>query len=189
MQAGKTAAALAEEHSHADVAAVLTTRTDRPVTHTTLSSSQTSMIPSASPVPSSQRTSPLHNLPNQTHPPTHRSSSSQQQSACASAPVLVTAASSSSGTSHAVSYPSIYGAAPDQNPPEPCHMGQVASEHALASQSHAPPAEEASRPYRSGGDGGHSEPRVQADASALSYVPGALSFIRNKLQVLLLYKT
>ncbi|KAL0036166.1 hypothetical protein WJX79_006566 [Trebouxia sp. C0005] len=93
--------------------------------------------------------------------------------------------SSSSGTSHAVSYPSIYGAAPDQNPPEPCHMGQVASEHALASQSHAPPAEEASRPYRSGGDGGHSEPRVQADASALSYVPGALSFIRNKLQAVL----
>ena len=64
-------------------------------------------------------------------------------------------------------------------------MGQLASEHALASRSHAPPAEEARRVDRSGTDGGHAE-TVQADAPALGYVPGALSFVRNKLQVLLL---
>ncbi len=189
VQNSKTAAALAEEHGYTNVAALLTTRTDRPSTNRTPSSLHKSMTPSTSPLPASQGVSPLHNLPSQTQPPTHQSSSSEQQSERASAPCLATATSSSSGTSHAVSYPSIFGAAPAQNPPRPHHMGQLVSEHALASQSHAPPAEEARRLHRSGGDGGHNEPPVQADMPALGYVPGALSFIRNKLQVLLLYKT
>jgi len=181
VQNGKTAAALAEEHGHANVAALLTTRTDRPSTNRT---------PSASPLPSSsQGLSPLHNLPSQIPPPTHQSPSSHQQSERASAPCLPTATSTPAGTPHAVSYPSIFGAAPAQNPPSPHHMGQLGSEHALASQCYAPPAEEARRLNRPGGVGGHSEPPVQADAPALGYVPGALSFIRNKLQVLLLYQT
>lgn len=180
-QNGKTAAALAEEHGHANVAALLTTRTDRP---------STNRAPSASPLPSSSHgLSPLHNLPSQIPLPTHQSSSSQQQSERASAPCLPAATSTSSGTPHPVSYPSIFGADTAHSPPSSHHVGQLASEHALASQPHAPPAEEARSLNRSGSDGGHSEPPVQADAPALGYMPGALSFIRNKLQVLLLYKT
>jgi hypothetical protein len=189
MQNGKTAAALAEVHGHANVAALLTARTDRPVTNRTPSSLQTSTTPLASSLPASQGVSPLHNLPSQNSPPMHQSSSSQQRSERASAPCLATTTSSSSGAQHAVSYPSIFGAAPAQNPPSPHHMGQLGSEHALASRSHAPSYEEASRLNRSGSDRRQSEPPVQADAPALGYVPGALSFIRNKLQVLLLYQT
>lgn len=178
VQNGKTAAALAEEHGHDNVAGLLTTCTARPSTNTT---------PLASPLPTfSQGISHLHNRPSQTQPPTHQSYSSQQQSERASAPCLATATFSSSGTPHAVTYPSLFGAAPAQNPPRPHHMGQLASEYALASQSHAAPAEEARRVVRSGGDGGHTE-AVPADTPAVGYVPGALSFIRNKLQVLLLY--
>ena len=180
VQNGKTAAALAEEHGHANVAALLTARTDRP---------STSRTPSASPLPSSsQGLSSLRNLPSPILPPMHQSSSSQQQSERASAPCLATATSSSSGTPHAVNYPSIFGADTAHNPPRPHHMGQLVSEHALASQSHASPAEEARRVDRSGTERGHAE-AVQADAPASGYVPGVLLFIRNKLQVLLLYQT
>jgi len=188
VQNGKTAAALAEEYGHANVAALLTTRTDRPSTNRILSSSQASVTPSASPLPSSQGISPLHNLPSQSPSPMHQSSSSHQQSECAPAACSAVATSSSSDTPHAVSYPTIFGAAPAQGLPRPHHMGQLVSEHALASRSHAPSAEEARRLDSSGGDRGHTE-AVQADAPALGYVPGALSFIRNKLQVLLLYQT
>ncbi|DBA96063.1 TPA: Myotubularin-like phosphatase domain [Trebouxia sp. C0004] len=181
---GKTAAALAQDHGHANVAALLTTCTHRPSTNRTPSSLQTSMTPSASPLPSLHSASPLHNLPSQTQPPMHQSPSSQQQSVCAPAACSAAATSSSSGTPHAVSYPSIFGAAPAQGHLRPHHIGQLVSECAPVSQSHAPSAEEERILGWSGSDGGHTE-AVPADVPALGYVPGALSSIRNKLQAVL----
>ncbi len=166
MQTGNTAADAAQEQGHGDVAELMMARTDRTAASRSASAAQTSTAPSAPPLPASQYSiSPRQST-------TRHQSPSQRQSQSAAA------TTAPANRRHAVSYPTIFASTSSSSHGTPQAEGIPAN--ALAAGSLQQEDEEG---FGSAVDSRQAH-AVQADVPALGYMPGALSFMITKLQVL-----
>ena len=184
LQAGKTAADMAGERGHADVAEYLSTRSEalqgtvqRPA-HLRGSAAPPA-TPSASPSapPWEGPATPYQAAMSQSmHPQVSSSSGSYapppQRSRSASS-----RASASDAGPEAISYPALYSASSQRS------AGLIHTETESGTSTPHAAQPQATEDRRSGAADGLQAAAVQAEAAQLGYVPAALSFMLAKLQV------